>query len=329
MRRSLALIFAITLMLGSETALAGPVFHYDVSGINLKARQIKFPGNGNSNFGALSFARTLDERSAADKSAFARGVVNIPAGYFTWLAANNQLYENPDVLAQIPPDTINKLSLTASSLEESGETLCDRAMKRVRHQQSIMALDLSKSDVSDSGVAYAAELKNLQTLVLFMDGLSGSFLKPLSRLKHFRKLDLRRNSITAENLRFISGSSSLEYLDVSQNGLNDASVRSLGGAVSLRCLILAGNHAVSDSGLLALRGLKNLRYLDLINTGATLRGVTALKGLPLKHIELSAGRCTKEEIAQAKKMFPGVELILAPGSRNVDNYTRDLFAPLH
>ena len=69
----------------------------------------------------------------------------------------------------------------------------------------------------------------------------------------------------------------LEILDLASHNVPNAGLEHLKGLTNLKILNLENNEGVSDLGLVQMRGLTNLRELNLNGTKATAAGIQELQ----------------------------------------------------
>jgi hypothetical protein len=91
-------------------------------------------------------------------------------------------------------------------------------------------------------------------------------------------------------------------------GITDDQLRHLEAVAPLTTLMLAGNPAITDGGLVHLKALTALMYVDLDNTAVTDAGLEHLKGLPnLRGLSVRGTKVTSEGIQQLKQTMPSLK----------------------
>jgi hypothetical protein len=257
----------------------------------------------------------------------ARGTVTVPAGKIVALNVTHRFLQNPGIIQTIDPDGLDSLKINATSMDESEDGLCDRALKFVRHLSGLTELCLDRSDSTDLGLAHAAELPNLHKFSAFSTQMNGSCLKSICTLKKLRVLRIAHNILKEENLIFLSALPELECLSVARTGLSDAGMKYLSKCGKLRILDLSENPGIGDQSIKHLLPLKNLAYLCLKGTQISPEGIKQLKPLALKDIVLPAESYKKNDLDSIGRTLSGVVLEVR-GKVAVDGETRDLYAPL-
>lgn len=130
-------------------------------------------------------------------------------------------------------------------------------------------LDLSKSLVTDAGLAHLAALKKLDFLDLSDTQITGEGLGALASTP-ITRLDLTRATITDDGLASLAHLHTLEML-----WLNET--------------------AITDEGLARLVGLGSLEQLDISDTAVTDAGLEHLLALPSEFLIVYARRTTVTE----------------------------------
>lgn len=128
----------------------------------------------------------------------------------------------------------------------------DELLRFVATLETVEALQLGETQVTDSGAKHIAKLENLSHLFLASNPVTDAGLAEIGRLGRLEMLDLRETDVT------------------------DAGMTQLAGLERLTWLRLRGT-AVSDRGLAELAALEHLSYLDLRDTRVTRDGVRRLR----------------------------------------------------
>ncbi|KAH7296071.1 hypothetical protein KP509_26G007800 [Ceratopteris richardii] len=149
---------------------------------------------------------------------------------------------------------------------------------------SLLAVDITSSDVSDSGLAHIKPCTNLQILTLdYCDNISEAGLEHLAGLQNLTTLSLKRSSaITAEGMHHLAKLVNLRSLNLERchhvtgglchirdqlnlgwcNSVEDRDMKALAGLVGLQELYISRSK-VSASGILCLKGMTNLHVLHM------------------------------------------------------------------
>lgn len=136
----------------------------------------------------------------------------------------------------------------------------------------LMGIRLRSTWVGDVGVAHLRPSEVPATEFAFDDtAITDASLRSLGAMPNLQGLNVSRTRITD------AGLTRLRSLAVASNRLTDAALPALDRLTSLERLGLAGNPAVTDGGLAALRPLAGLRSLTVDGTGVTPAGLAALR----------------------------------------------------
>jgi len=260
----------------------------------------------------------------------ARGTIVVPPGRLCKFIPGARFYQNPALIKTLPPDGIDTICLSASSLDDSEDGLCDRALTYVGHLTGVIELNLDRSDASDAGAAHAADLPNLQKFTGLSVGLDGKCFKQFAALKQLECIHIPRNSLKDENLVYLTALPKLWSLTASYCNLSDTSVKILAKCSNLKYLNIGDNPKITDQSIKYLLGMKSLRSLVIYNTSISPAGVLQLKALPLSSLELSSKKFTPAQIDVIIKAFPGVYINFGGKEvKSVDSDTGTIFGPLH
>lgn len=146
---------------------------------------------------------------------------------------------------------------------------------------SLLSVDLSGSDVTDSGLALLKSCSNLQALTFnYCDHISQNGLRHLNGLSNLSSLSFRRSvAVTAEGMRAFSSLVNLHELDLERcSGIHGGFIH-LKGLKKLKTLNIRYCKCVTDSDMQALSELSNLKELQVSCSSITDAGVAYLKGL--------------------------------------------------
>jgi hypothetical protein len=261
----------------------------------------------------------------------ARGTVVVPPNTLSRLVPAYHYYKNLNLVDTLPPDGFDSILLAASSLADSEDGLCDKALARVGHLKGLVELDLDRSDATDAGVAYAANLPNLQKISAYSAAIEGQSFKRFAGLKHLRCLRMPRNPVKGENLQYLQAVPQLEYLSLSRCNLNDEGVRYLSKCSKIISLNIADNPGITDGSIKYLLTMKQLKSLMISDTSISVKGILQLKALPHCVIDLPPSKCTAAEYDQLRRAFPQLPPMqkLKTKANTVSPEDKTLFAPLH
>lgn len=260
----------------------------------------------------------------------ARGKIIVPAGKFVKFIPAKRFYSNPSIVNTIAEDGIDSIELSASSMDDREDGLCDRALSYVGHLKGLIELNLDRSDATDAGAVHAAELPNLQKVTGLAAALEGKCFKQFAVLKQLRCVHLPRNCLKDENLKYLASVPNLQYLSIGHCNLSDAGVKDLANCTKLTVLNIGDNPKITDQSIKYLVCMKNLRDLTLHGTSITPAGILQLKTLPLARLELPSKYYGQSQLGGIAKALPNTHVVApSSGSKRVDSDTRAIFAPMH
>jgi hypothetical protein len=289
-------------------------------------RELRFPDA--FSIGAIFIGKQLPTGQEGGRPA--RGTVIVPAGQLTRFIPSQNFYRDPAILGALSPNALDSITISTISMYDKDEGLCDRCLSHISHLKGLIELNIDRSDASDKGAAYAAQLPRLQRLTAFGTSIDGSFLNQLGTLKHLRSLTLAANGLKEENLKYLVALPNLRYLNLCGCDIGDEGVRAIANCKSLIEVGLADNPRITDKSIPYLLSLKKLRILNVHSTAITPKEVVRLNILPLVLIGIPRRPMINAEYLQVQKAFPGAFVTL-PGKkvRNMDGDNKVLLAPLH
>jgi hypothetical protein len=130
----------------------------------------------------------------------------------------------------------------------------------------------------------------------------------LSRLKRLRILEVYLSKMTDTSLEAIGKLTNLEELRIDCDGITDQGHAKLRRLVRLKYLSLgSGDQQISDAGLIYLKDMSALEYLNMsgwFTSDLGLARLRELKNLKTVHIGLSQGEDDRRKKLQA--VLPGV-----------------------
>jgi hypothetical protein len=141
----------------------------------------------------------------------------------------------------------------------------DEALGHVRHLSALKRFGPSGIRVTDAGLPYLAQLRNLEALYLSDTGITDAGLPYLAQLRNLETLHLAETKITGSGLFHLADLPKLTELDLSSTKVTGERLVGIPGMARLRGLNLYGTHLTSRS-LQFLTRLSELRALDLDDT---------------------------------------------------------------
>lgn len=119
-------------------------------------------------------------------------------------------------------------------------------------------------------------LTGLTTLSLTRTPVSDEGLAPAAAYQQLKWLDLHGSAVTGSGLRHLAGLTRLNILNISDTRISDADALGLSGLTSVTELDLSGTE-ITDAALAHLSGLPSLNRVDLRRTRVTALGIEALR----------------------------------------------------
>lgn len=182
----------------------------------------------------------------------------------------------------------------------------DAGLHNLQQARQLRVLLLTGTDVSETGLKHLASMKNLRALDLEVcDNVTDGACAVLGTMKHLKAIVIKKTAfeptrITDAGLKSLSQLSGLETLNLYGNNITDAGLACLRQMKRLRELDLS-LLAITDSGLDHLKPLQELRRLELVySTGFAGPLLTDTGLLPLgiltnlKSLNLTGARITDE-----------------------------------
>jgi hypothetical protein len=173
-----------------------------------------------------------------------------------------------------------------------GTRISDGTLQIVSRMTGLEALDIANTQVTDNGLDYLLTLTNLRELAIGRSRLSDNALAVLRMLPTLTYLDLsgaraappdlvrRRGeggSMPESMLRAIAELKELRTLKLGYSSIYGDGLKILSALGKVEKLALEGCARIDDSAASGLAAWKDLKYIDLQDTGVTSQGVEALK----------------------------------------------------
>lgn len=155
--------------------------------------------------------------------------------------------------------------------------ITNAGLAHLKNFKALQILHLSGCDITNDGLENLATLKGLRYLSLFRTRISDGGLEHLKRLDGLRELHLEGTQISGTGLGQLSQLPDLVSINLNSSKVSDAELAQVKALARLESLFLAQNKAITDAGLMHLKGNANLRNLNLHETSVTDAGVAALK----------------------------------------------------
>jgi hypothetical protein len=274
------------------------------------------------------YNHNIDERGPLNRVGGAIGTVKVavPDGYYVMFEANRRVFQNPKVLNEVSPDGIDYLKIGLISMDDSEDQMCNKALSYIGHFASLTTLSVDRSDATDKGLSTIHNLKHLKRMSCFRSEVDGSFFKELADLRQFKELDTSWCMIKPDTLKYLPLIQGLEFLNMGRCGIEISGAHELGKCTGLKGLRVYNNSQFTDDCLKLLCPLKHLEWIDLRDTPVTMKGLRALRGLPLKQLHPPKTLNTVSDLEELKKLFP--QAIIKFNSTEVPADIKRTYAPL-
>jgi hypothetical protein len=203
----------------------------------------------------------------------------------------------------------------ATELKINSGQITDAALVKCRRMDHLRSIDLSFTQVTDTGfAALAGILTKLERLELAHTQITDATLQRLKAVTGLKTLNLTATRITDAGLVQVGRFTTLQVLLLDQTGISAEGLTNLKSLTELQHLSLSENKGVNDIGVASLRRLKKLRYLTLRGSQVTDAGIGQLKELnDLRTIDLGGTRVTKAGLARLCSTLPKVKVVTTAG----------------
>jgi serine/threonine protein kinase/Leucine-rich repeat (LRR) protein len=136
----------------------------------------------------------------------------------------------------------------------------------------VLCLELINTTVTVKGYSNLAKFQSLEALHLTKSNVTDEVLVACRGLNNLTNVGLQQTKITDAGLKHLEGLSKLKSLDLLQTDTGDVGADSLAKLLAVESLLLRGTK-LSDTGLAKLVACKTLTTLDVSNTRVTADGV--------------------------------------------------------
>lgn len=212
-----------------------------------------------------------------------------------------------DIALLRPFVDLERLELVGAGFNGTGLVHLN-ALKHLRH------LGLSNNPLTDDSLAALRGLQRLETLNLQLTPLTDAGLPHLRELGRLRELLLSGTSVTDAGLAWIKDLVELRVLGLDETAVTDAGLDHLRSLTKLEAIRLPST--TTDTGLSALRGMMQLRELDLRGSQVTDAGLARLGGLPgLRFVDLREAPVTARGVRDLERALPQLEVDYEPVAR--------------
>ena len=167
--------------------------------------------------------------------------------------------------------------------------LADLTPLKAMNLASLRLLNLGRTKVTDAGMVYFKDCKNLKALYLDGTKVTDAGMVNFKDCTGLTSLRLDATKVTDSGLVHFQNCKDMSYLNLAYTQVSDAGLAHFKDCKNLTYLELR-NTQVSDAGLAQLKGMA-LRKLAIQNTGVT--DLTPLQGMPLEEIRLTPKNITR------------------------------------
>jgi Leucine-rich repeat (LRR) protein len=182
------------------------------------------------------------------------------------------------------------------------EPVTDDGLVYLKELKQLQTLYLSGTQVTDAGLVHLKELKQLQSLDLSFTQVTDAGLVHLKELKQLQSLEIGDTQVTDDGLVHLKELKQLQKLYLGRTQVTDDGLVHLKELKQLQSLNLNGTQ-VTDDGLVHLKELKQLQRLDLIGTQVTDAGLAHLEELKqLQILSLDGTKVTDAGLAHLEEL---------------------------
>jgi hypothetical protein len=256
------------------------------------------------------------------------GTVNItvPPQCAVMLEANRRVVDDPSLLKQV--SGIDALKLGFYSMEDREDNMCDKALAYAKSIEGLRIILVNGSDATDNGLSQLTDMPNLESINAKGSLVKGASFKVLPNLPSLRDLSFAVCPIDQSNLVYLGRCPKLEILHLEKTKLRLPGAKFLSKCTGLTELSLSGNPNFDDSCLICLAPLRKLKALNITDTAVTIKGLTALRGLKIRQLDLPREELERHS-SEIKSMFPNARISYSGGPvHKVKHDAKIIFAPL-
>jgi hypothetical protein len=157
----------------------------------------------------------------------------------------------------------------------TGTDLADDALEPLVSLDGLVHLILKKTRITDSGINKLKNLSALQTLNVPAQ-ITDEGLKYFAEFKNLTRLDISDTSISDSGVKYLVPMESLSEVYLNDTKVTDGVFEYLVNMPSLRTVFLSGTK-VTDNGIVQMEKNQKLEHLELRDTSATELGIARLR----------------------------------------------------
>lgn len=176
---------------------------------------------------------------------------------------------------------LNQLSqLTQlSTLQLSLTDITDKDLKALSKFPRLKSLDLSRTKITDDGLAHLLSLKELEELTLVRTDISKQGLDTISKIATIQKLNISFTKISNDSMKPVSELDNLRWLSIASTEIKPGGLNPLLHCTKLEHISLSYND-VSDEDACVIAKLPNLQSIYIVNTKITDRSIPCFVSMP-------------------------------------------------
>lgn len=208
--------------------------------------------------------------------------------------------------AVLPVDTLEQFEEFANCevIDLTGNANADESLRSICKMKRLAELNLSRSSVTDSGIAYLRQSRSVRRIDCEGTRITGSAIACLGRNPGLTHLNIRDCRISDAGVASLSEHLHLEYLILAGTDVGDEGISALGESKELRYLNCADTR-LSDAGLEALRNSPRLETLILDRTGVSNKGLRTLEEITgLRYLSVSDLSVSSEGLKELIREMP-------------------------
>ncbi|PWU00494.1 MAG: hypothetical protein C5B53_03980 [Candidatus Melainabacteria bacterium] len=213
--------------------------------------------------------------------------------------------EAPRLFDGFSPDDLHEINF------QNVPPLDDDVLKHVAKLRDLQSLNLTSTNITDTGLSYLLGLPKLEDLQISSTEITGEGIYSLTKMKSLRSLCLNYLTLDKRAFEYFRSNPPLRSLELRSCGLVDNDLEGLSNLKSLIMLRLQGNRGIEGEGLKYLASDPKLECLDLRDMAVDPSYTQYLKMIPNLHLlGLSRKYVSADDIARVKHDLPKVSLIL-------------------
>ena len=247
----------------------------------------------------------------------ARGSVSVPADADLSLKLDYVFTVHPELLV-VPPCRLVQIVGDTIGFEDS---IC----KPISLIPTVQRIELSSSDITDSGVVQLCTMKKLRAVAINKTLIEGGCLHALGQLP-ILYLDISQNNIKPAYYKDFALFKKVVRARFAGDNLNDEALKYIAQMTDLQDLLIRANHRITIEGLKYLVQLKHLNYLSIRDTKLSVLDIefllehTKLKGLVAddRTLDNPTGVRLRKKYAKILNSYTGTDM----------NEVKTLYAPL-